>query len=315
MKHHEIENILREINDKELPAIFHYEDTPSENEFQMVYDFYMLTLKKFSVYGLVSPLIYFNNIRCVNALACKRKGYSIISFNSGTIIELIGQFNDFKFETESMIFDSFLDTPVNELMKQSSLHFTFYHEMAHLIQDSDYIKSGIEELYLRDEVYDETRHLLEFDADQFSSLCLSSHICQYLKKYEQVDGFVEHVISIAIAAMILYLMSFSGANEDLYFKERKHPHPAIRLSNIANVIINYVFEDQFKRVSHSTERTEILVKAGNIVQNGTKSNIALNYIRILKNNHWEIKEFIEGFQLLNNSTQKLATDEWNKQAI
>lgn len=317
MEHNEIEKILLGFNDPNLPEIFHFEDTPSAIEFQKIYDFYSVTLKNFSDYGFAPALIYFNNRLDQNAFACKRGGYSIVSFNAGTIIHLNNTFNTIKFETKNSHLDSFLDTNVNKLMYQFCLHFTLYHEMAHLVQNSSYLLRGLHELHKSNEKYDEQRHLLEFDADQFSSLCLGTHICDYLERIDPLDQnpeLTEHVINIATAALIVYILSFNSANKAIYFDKFHHPHPSIRLSLIVQTLLDYTYDSRKSRPANGMEKTKFVIDAGNIVQNGTKSDIVISYVKILMSNYGEIKKYIDGFTLINNKKISLATDKWNEMA-
>lgn len=317
MTHSELEKILIGFNDPLLPEIFHFEDTPSASEFQKIYDFYSDTLSNFSVYGFAPVLIYFNNRRNQNAFACKRGKYSIVSFNCGTIIHLIQTFNTIKFASKKSNLDSLLDSDVNKLMYQLCLHFTLYHEMAHLIQKSTYLSKGLKELHEADENYEELRHLLELDADQFSSLCLGSHICDYLERIDplnQNSELEEHVLTIAIAALMVYILSFNSANEKIYYKKHHHPHPSIRLSLIAQTVIDYTYQARNKRSINGTEKTKIIVQAGNIVQNSTKSDIVLNYVQIMVSNYENIEKYLKSFTLIGNKKTLLATDKWNEMA-
>lgn len=317
MTHSQFENILKGFNDPELPEIFHFEGTPSEAEFQKIFDFYSITLKNFSIYGIDPAVIYFNNRRSKNAFACKREKYSIVSFNSGTIIHLIQTFESILFETNKPNLDSLLDSDVNKLMYQLCLHFTLYHEMAHLIQKSSYLSNGLKELHQTDEKYEELRHLLELDADQFSSLCLGSHICDYLERIDplkQNPELEEHVLVITIAALMLYILSFNSTKVNLYYKKYHHPHPSIRLSNIANIIVDYTCQARDGRSTNGKNKTKILVQAGKIVQNCTKSNVVQNYVNILVTNFDDIKNYIDSFILIGNKDTLLATDKWNEMA-
>lgn len=315
MTHAEIENILQGLNDPNLPEILHYEGKPSETEFQKIFDFYSITLKNFSNYGIDSTLIYFNKCPGKNAFACKRGKYSIISFNCGTIVHLIETYEKTLFETKKPNLDALLYSDLNKLMYQFCLHFTLYHEMAHLIQNSKYLYIGLQELHKTDELFDETRHLLEFDADQFSSLCLGAHICDYLDRLDpskQKPELEEHVLTISIAALMVYVLSFNSPNEELYFGKYLHPHPSIRLLNITQVILDYTYQARNGRSTTGEEKTDIIIAAGNIVQNSTKSDIVRNYVKILISNFDDIKNYIDNYTLIGNKHNLLATDKWNE---
>lgn len=315
MTHSELKNILQGLSGPSLPEIFHFEGTPSESEFQKIFDFYTETLDNFSDYGFKPPLIYFNNRRTRNAFACKRDKYYIVSFNCGTIIHLIQTFDKTVFKSKKPELESLLDTQLNTLMYQLCLHFTLYHEMAHLIQNSEYLSNGLKELHEFTETYDNQRHLLELDADQFSSLCAGSHLCHYLDRINPSNiELIDHVLTIAISALMVYVLSFNPEEQPLYYRSYYHPHPTIRLSLIAQTVIDYTYQDRHGRSSTKEERTNILVEAGNIVQNSTKSNIVLNYVKSLVENYAEIKNYIESFVLIGNKESLLATDKWNEVA-
>jgi hypothetical protein len=315
MTYTDIENILKGINDPKLPQIYHFDDTPNESEFQTIFDFYSATLKKFSDYGFDPSFIYFNQEWENNALACKRGGYFIVSFNLGLIKHLLKTFDEISFISKNPNLDALPGTTINTIMYQSRLHFTLYHEMAHLVQNSKYLSNGLTESPQTNGLYDETKHLLELDADQFSSLYVAAHIQLYLNEIDDSlkknPELEEHVLAISIAALMLHLLSFSSASEELYYKERSHPHASIRLSNIANTIIDYTYQARKSRSSESKEKTDILVKAGNIVQNSTQSNIVLNYVQMLVDNYQGIQQYLNSFVLLNNKETLLATDKRN----
>lgn len=317
MTYSEVENIYRDLKlkDPKFPEVFHFDSTPYEEEFKEIFNFYSETLENFSDYGINPALIYFNNHRTKNAFACKRGGYFIVSFNCGTIIHLIQTFEKTTFITNRLDLNELLDTKVNKLMYQFCLHFTLYHEMAHLIQKSSYLPSGFNELHERIEPYDEKRHLFELDADKFSSLCLGAHICDYLEKLDKLwnnSELEEHVLVISVAALMVYILSFNSSNEELYFRKYHHPHPSIRLFNAVGHIIDYTFQARKGRSANKKERTQILINASKVVKNSTKSNTIITYVEILVNNYTEIKKYSDSFILHENKDVPLASDKWNE---
>jgi hypothetical protein len=317
MTYTEIENILKDINDPKLPQIFHFSDTPNESEFQKIFDFYSETLMNFSDYGLDPVFIYFNQRWSKNAFACKRNQYSIVSFDMGLIRYLTETFDNILFVSNNASLDTFLGTTAKKLMYQIGLHFTLYHEMGHLIQNSEYLLKQLSESHLKADKYDEKRHLLELDADQFSSLSVGAHVDDYLDRIDpngKTPELEEHVLVIAIAGLMIHVLSFYSANEPLYLREHCHPHPCIRLSSINQTVVDYVFQARHGRSSTSMERVNILVRAGNLVQNSTKSNVVINFIQMLRDNFNEIKVYLDSFTLINNGDTVLATDKWNEKA-
>lgn len=175
----------------------------------------------------------------------------LISVNIGTIGLLTKMFRDnedvlVRAEAdELLIFEQQLDTRVHELMYQNAIHYSFYHEMAHLIQMSDEQSISYQEELNNSAEYSRLRHNLEFDADEFSALSMGSHLVQYARLMfrEEVNaGQIENLICVLACSILFYLLSFPSNRDELYFESRTHPHPAIRLTFMIYVITSYCQE-------------------------------------------------------------------------
>lgn len=166
----------------------------NESEFLNVFEFYKETLELNHDYGIAPAFLFFVNSDTINARAGKRvNNQFLLGINRGTINWLIDNFksNDtLVSDNNILLFDGlnpYLDSPINNLMYQAGCHYTFYHEMAHLIQQSDYLELNMEENPQPIDIFDFDRHLLEIDADTFSALCLGTHIMQYLTELVEAN--------------------------------------------------------------------------------------------------------------------------------
>ena len=225
------------------------EGLENELEFLNVFEFYSETLELNHDYGIAPTFLFFINSDTINARAGRSvNNQFLLGINRGTINWLIDNFKSNKTlvsDNNILLFDSlnpYLDTSLNNLMYQAGCHYTFYHEMAHLIQQSDCLELNMEENPQPIDVFDFDRHLLEIDADTFSALCLGTHIMQYSEKLfgENVSKvLVEALIILFSIPIILYLLSFDGNRVEIYYRESTHPHPAIRLTNFLMVLTHY----------------------------------------------------------------------------
>jgi len=191
------------------------EGLDNELEFLKFFEFYSETLEQNHDYGIAPTFLFFGNSDTLNARASRSPNNEyLLGINRGTINWLIDNFksnNTLVSDNNILLFNILaphLDTPINNLMYQAGCHYTFYHEMAHLIQKSDYLELNMEENPQPIEVFDFNRHLLEIDADTFSALCLGTHIMQYSEKVFGENAsklLVEALIILFSIPIILYL--------------------------------------------------------------------------------------------------------------
>lgn len=129
------------------------------------------------------------------------------------------------------------DFPINELMRDICLHFTYYHELAHLHQDSQYLSKEMHEDH-NESSFDYCRHLLEYDADIFSALSLSTHIFDYFDKWHNRKTLddLEEITSILVTAVVIRILLSPGIKIDFYTEETTHPHWIVRMINIIEII-------------------------------------------------------------------------------
>lgn len=227
--------------------IFDFDDTPNEKLYKDLYLFCRENLdihyKRKSI--SFSSFLYSNDFS-INAKARAKNNQSAILINMGLMQHCIDKYlfnhdlNDFIESKEPALAAKF-DSSLSYLAFQVNTQFTYYHELAHLFQ---FPKIETEqELQERstDGGFDIMKHKLEINADTYSSICIATHIDQYIDKSfgEQVSQeIVTKTITIFGACLLEYIVNFTDKFE-LYFEERYHPHPLIRLLNIILNITNH----------------------------------------------------------------------------
>lgn len=322
-------NLLEIVKNVELNPdilLFDVEYSPHKLEYLKFFNFYNETLQINGDYGITPAYLFFINSFSINARAqLSKNGYYLIGINMGTINWLINNFklND-KLIEESNIFlfnklAPYTDIPINNLMYQAGCHFTFYHELAHLIQKSNYLELNLEENPETIGFFDINRHLIEIDADTFSALCLGTHIMQYSDKIFGLNAskpLIEAMIVLFSIPIILYLLSFEGNSENIYYKEKTHPHPAIRLTNFLMVLTHYcngVIEGEDKGFTAS--QGDIFINAMAIAEELQEiffsNNTVSNYREVISNNRKEIVSYMGQLVELNNKIKDTATNKWN----
>ncbi|KFF11152.1 hypothetical protein [Flavobacterium hydatis] len=227
--------------------IFDFGETPHEHEFAETYQFYRGILTWASKYDVKSSSIFFQNDTSPNARAKTFNKHGVIAITSGLMIRQINDFLkneelDKKLKERFEKIHPFLDNPIHVLMYQQVQHSTFYHELGHLIQQSEELQNWMQETSTSNN-FSLTRHKLELDADSFSALSLAAHIQQYGFKIfgETIDTEkMELLVELFSATVLLYFLTFSNAKREIYYEENSHPHPLVRIINVLLIISDYL---------------------------------------------------------------------------
>lgn len=306
--------------------IFSYDETPYEQQFHSFYDFCRKNLDINSQVYSLNPniFVYLNNFS-VNAKAGIKNNYYIIGINSGLMIwgiqnllmnEELNNFINNRFPGLLNYFDNSLDV----LSFQLATQFTYYHELAHLIQ----LNNGEENLFNeRIEFgcdYNVNKHWLELNADTFSAIAIASHIQQYL--FNQIANDLDSekandCIIVFGTCLFSYIMSFASSSENIYFFDKTHPHPVIRVLNILMTLIHYLnqspkFTDRdisfsYKQIIDSILNLHQSLEDENIVNDGVYQNLIESLARVP-----EIITYLQYFRELNPEQYNDAIEEWNK---
>ena len=307
-------------------CIFDYQDSPYRKEFDSSFQFYFKELITQSEFYEIKPfLLYFKNDTRVNASAFTNNGFNIISINMGTVVKLINRFKlktDLLTETGNDDFCSFeklLDMPINELVYQTAIRFTFYHELGHIIQKSDLLNEKMHERVLTLVENPFENHVYEIDADRFSSLCIGTHLIQYYLRVFKgcyTAENMEKLIIITCSSTLFYLLSFNTNRKEIYFEENSHPHPVIRITNIVFDIMGYCLQSMASRgfslmLDKQTIIDKTLFFSNSIAKKKYSEDIIENYVLIIKEKTPDIIDYMEKINDAIENDDSLSSFKWN----
>ncbi|MDP3945231.1 MAG: hypothetical protein Q8Q51_05000 [Lutibacter sp.] len=305
--------------------VFDFEPSPYKEEFRKTFNFSKGALNLASKYGVDNGLIFFYNDFSVNARAGKSNGFNIIFLNSGLQIWTIQNLFE-KNEIHEILKAiyvkeiDYLDNPINVLMYQLTMHFTFYHELAHLVQKSEYLESHLYERPFEVVEFDLTRHKLEIDADSFSGISIATHIQQYALKHfgDDLDSNkMESLIEMFCSSSLLYFLSFQTCKDEIYYYENSHPHPMIRILNIILTITNYLQQSpklaERKIALNHIKIFKATIKTTSLIEtNVLKTKQAENFEKIISTEMKGIVKYISKIRDFKPDNFKLAVDVWNE---
>lgn len=307
---------------------FDYRDSPSKEEFDAIFTFYQETLLLNEGYGITPSYLYFNPGLTANAQAKKVADCYLVSINMAMVINLMTMFKDKPAlldgtDNEELIaFQELLDAPINELMYQNAIHFTFYHEMAHLIQNSEFLEGALYERVDSVVEFSIRRHNLELDADEFSALCIGSHAIQYAQHMfgEAIDtNKVEKLLIIICSSALIYMLSFRTNSENIYYEEMSHPHPIIRITRIVAAIVQYsvqALEHLGFELALDTRRiiAETIRFTDKIACNVLGINPVIRYENYLNTERENVEAYIRKTDALRGGDNSYAVHKWNVNA-
>lgn len=231
--------------------IFEFQDSPIKNLYEGYFQFCQENLsEKCHLHKIQRAKFYYSNNYSVNAWACSHNGYFLIKVHMGTIFKLNEVFtakNSLE-ENDSLkkykVFTERLGIKLDFLMFQAATLFTFYHELAHLIQKSPLLENGIDESYsLSDQpIHLPDSHILEYDAD----LHAANYVCAHLidawknqkKEFKTTESF-QNIVTLGSASIFTYFLLLK-ADDNIYYNANSHPHSIVRISYIVDCFINVV---------------------------------------------------------------------------
>src|SRR5688572_19950655 len=105
------------------------------------------------------------------------------------------------------------DNPANILAFQICTQFTYYHELAHIFQFSGRNEEvKIQERNAGDQHgYNQTKHILEINADTYATICVATHIEQYIERTFKADVTNESTMETFIffsCCLLNYTLNF-----------------------------------------------------------------------------------------------------------
>ena len=243
----------------------------------------------------------------------------------GTIFRLINMFKDksgFLNNTnneEFMQFERSLDSSINELMYQNAVHYIFYHEIAHLIQNSEFLESNLYEHLENMSEFSIRKHVLELDADEYSSICIGAHITQYaINNFGSnlTSGIFEKLLIIVCSSALLFMMTFQTNKKEIYYEEMSHPHPIIRITCIISVIVNYSLDNLRQQgINLQIDPKQVVAKTISFSSKVSVEILNENPIEIyqkqLEIEALNISKYIKKTNEIKEGDQTLAAYKWN----
>ena len=207
------------------------------------------------------------------AFYCSENGYYIISIYKGLFFEFINVFIENKHFDDAIIKKNIVlnsKISLKEIMFQTTILFTFYHELTHLIQFSrlklkaSYFKRENIELNAQGD-FDIESHLMEYDADLKGAHSVLFHLLDYFEdtKNKDINKFIE-LLSVGMACIMTHFLIFIDDDnlEEFYFKETDYPHIYLRIF----YVINH-FQVNSTNYGFNVNSVEILIKSSELILN------------------------------------------------
>jgi len=270
-------NIIRDNTSKatfKALKIYSYEGMPGEEEFEFYFNHFQESLIRHSYYDIKPAYFYFRDVKMVNASAILLKSnFDLICINKGLFLSFHQKFvsyfdlNIFKNFPEIIALEKKLKDDLGELMFQVAILFTFYHELAHLIQfPKGKIRNETTEILTAGDRFDINEHVLEFDADTFATGSITLLVLNYIDKNEINQQELETFINLVSSVIFVYFFSFNTYDENIYFEKYSHPHPFIRCMNVVVNIVAYIEDIQLNKNEKASQEklTDRLTKVQDI---------------------------------------------------
>jgi hypothetical protein len=308
-------------------SIFEFDEyTPYADELDFIFNFYTDTLNR-SKHNLTPNGIFFNEKRTINAGADKIDDYYIITFNLGLIRSLTDNFKESNFILDKNFqdFETDLGISIKEFMYEYCIHFAFYHEMAHLVQKSDYLNLGLLEHLDGQDDYSEEKHLLELDADEFGTLHLGGHLLQYIENLERefekilTQEQLESLLVLSCSTIILYWYTFPSNRKTIHYERLSHPHTSIRTLAMIFTLIPYIRKGlKLKKIANFTINSNTILDKTLAFCTSISPNFfdgkdpIKPLMENIKTERDEIMNYLKKFQQLKQNNELLAVYKWNK---
>ena len=288
MKYNHLAN-LKELDEKVFILNgYDYSENDPKGLAELFFQFCQINLSENNKEFNIQPArFYVRDVTTVNALATKRNEYYVIGINIGTIVTMHNFFDTRQQVLDTPTMSDFkslnnkLDTQIPVLMYQICTQFTYYHELAHLIQFSSggknsqnstaQLKMEVEEAYAQGtgpaDPYSMEKHIREFDADLNGGHFTCLHLIDYWKRLDAADktqANLELLLSLGVASVLSYFIFLLTGYPPIYYEASDHPHPLIRVLYIIDL---YIKTSQINLPeSAQIQLTDILQRAFSLTQ-------------------------------------------------
>ncbi|MFM7023068.1 MAG: hypothetical protein ACKOXB_08825 [Flavobacteriales bacterium] len=295
-----------------------------EEELRDLLHFYEGELVRHYNYGTDPSYLFVENDISINACACRSGDVNIVGINIGTFAWLKTKtpIAATRLSNEIPSILPLLNSPVDRLVHDFAAHFTFYHELGHLVQQSNLLETQLQEQTDHTSPPSRERHILEIDADEFSALCLGSHLLQYSQTILPPSPRREQIEELSVlgcASVMLHFMSFPSSRRPMYYHESSHPHPIIRITFIVLTILNYFTQAlQNRRINISFDINAVVRKTILAAQNMAAPIFEINpldgFLAILAQERRNITRYIAELRAETTTRTDLSLYKWNQAA-
>ncbi len=305
--------------------VFNYDDAKFSDEYDNNYFFYQTNLNKAKErYSIDPSTLFYKSDYSSNAFAGKNKGHFVLCFHMGLMNFLFVTFLE-KLNCDGAIATlgheskaKLLDNPLELIMYQISMHFTFYHEMGHLVQKSDSLINNLNEVITNQGKFNIERHILELDADEFSTMYICNHLFMYGDRVfngEYDKKAIEFMMVYVCYSILIYMLSFNGRGMPIYFEEHTHPHPVIRIMSTVMMLVVYTKDVLAQRgIELGSTPREIVDKSLEFSQIISKGIFDEDPIRPLlkdiEDNQKEIIAYVLKLKSLRDNRKDLAVEKY-----
>ncbi|WGQ09741.1 hypothetical protein QG516_24820 [Pedobacter gandavensis] len=279
-------------------------------------------------YNIQPAMIYYSPEFGVNAKAYKKNNYFLIEIFMGLVIKMYDHFYNYNeaFDVDQALKDKYVKLFENDmhpgfLMYQIATQFTYYHELAHLIQRSPLLVQTLEEEYLHTPVptFDMTRHLLEFDADMHGAHYICFHVIEYWKKLDadkKTSESFNSLMALSVSAILTYFTFLEGRETSLYYEDKHHPHPIIRITYLMDIMIGVVAQNMPEL---ELDPKQILLEAFDISERfaiaNNKPDPIKRYSALFISEHEDITAYVNKLIELSNSIPYLVKNRFNDNGL
>jgi hypothetical protein len=305
----------------EYGDIFLYEDSPYSKAFQAFFNHCKGILDADSgLYRIAQPsFVYINDTR-LNARVIIKGSNALIGINSGLMVWLEKRFStnellNHQLRAKYVYLGQYLADVPGKLISQMSMQFAFYHEFGHVLQKIDIEEISYDEYCDIGKPFLIKQHKMEIDADTFSSINVSAHIVQYTRKTSILTSrqALQEFIGLVLAGFMIYFINLNAYNGDVYYYEKSHPHPFVRIMNVITCVSNYMLGYHDIQLS-IPEITKFIVTYSEIIEFSVlESDSNTIYMRenALKERH-NLIEYLKVLAETKLDNYKSAVDQWNK---
>lgn len=273
------------------------------------------------IYGIENSVFYFDNLRyCSSSATNIGNSLNVIKLSCAYPILMYEKlFVKNELESNQIISKLYFELlndnfDLKGFFLESSVRFTFFHELRHLIQFENKNNIFSEKPEME---FSLDRHIYEFDADLFAMRYILDYVFDVYEKLEtKTEKNFKSLLNIALASVIsTYLLFYfkdidhfnskriSKFHDEFYTNSKTHPHNLIRVINIIefygeNIRANYpVNQANVDYMKYSFEIVNIFL------QDTIESdfNLATFYFDELEKNLASVNSYVK---LLNDISEK-----------